>query len=217
MTQGTFNGTNLLTKVIGSGGTLATLGHTQSCTISLNQDLPDITTKDSGGWSESLAGLKGGSISFDGLVAYDDAANQVETTDYLINGTLVDWSFGTEAAGDFIYTGSGRVDSIEVNADAESPVSYSGSITITGAVTKLSYIAIDLYANVLLANKCNTSGGTSTYYIDTESWLTATKLYVYSAGSYSLATASYYYDPLTGGTPVRYWDGSAFTSTEACV
>lgn len=134
-TTGVFNGTNLLLKVITSGGTLATLGHTTSCSLSLSQDLPDATTKDSNGWSESIAGVKGGTLSFDGLVAYDDAANQVEVADYLIAGTLVDFSFGTAASGDTIYTGSGYIDSVEVSADAESPVSYSGSITVTGAVS----------------------------------------------------------------------------------
>jgi TP901-1 family phage major tail protein len=133
-TQGVFNGTDLLIKVIGSGGTLATIGHTTSCSISFSQDLPDATTKDSAGWNEVIAGARGGSISFDGLVAYDDAANSVEIADYIINRTKVDFSFGTAASGDTIYTGSGFIDSLEVSADAESPVSYSGSITITGAI-----------------------------------------------------------------------------------
>ena len=45
-TSGTFNGTNLILKVIADGGTLATIGHTTSCSISLSNDLPIATTKD---------------------------------------------------------------------------------------------------------------------------------------------------------------------------
>ena len=40
VTVGVFNGTNLLLKVITDGGTLATVGHTTSCTLSLSNDLP---------------------------------------------------------------------------------------------------------------------------------------------------------------------------------
>jgi hypothetical protein len=47
----------------------------------------------------------------------------------------VDWSFGTAASGDTIYEGEGFISAIEVSAEMESPVSYSGTITITGAIT----------------------------------------------------------------------------------
>ena len=74
-TTGVFNGTNLLVKVIADGGTLATIGHTTSCSMSLTHDLPEATTKDSSGYAEFISGIRGGTISFEGLVAYDDSAN----------------------------------------------------------------------------------------------------------------------------------------------
>lgn len=135
-TTGVFNGTNLLVKVISDGGTLATIGHTTSCSISFSHDLPEATTKDSNGWSEVISGVRGGEISFEGLVAYDDAANSVELADYIIGRTKVDFSFGTAASGDAIYTGEGYISSLEVSADMESPVAYSGTITITGPIEK---------------------------------------------------------------------------------
>ena len=40
-----FNGTNLLLKAITTGGTLATIGHTTSASMSLSMDTPDATSK----------------------------------------------------------------------------------------------------------------------------------------------------------------------------
>lgn len=134
-TTGVFNGTNLLVKVIGDGGTLATIGHTTSCTMSLSHDLPEATTKDSSGYSEYISGVRGGTISFEGLVAYDDSANAEEIIGYVTSRSKVDWSFGTAASGDTVYEGEGFISSIEVSAEMESPVSFSGEITITGAIS----------------------------------------------------------------------------------
>lgn len=134
-TTGIFNGSNLLIKVIGDGGTLATIGHTTSCSMSLSHDLPEATTKDSNGYSEYISGVRGGTISFEGLVAYDDSANAEEIIGYVTGRNKVDWSFGTAASGDTVYEGEGFISSIEVSAEMESPVSFSGEITITGAIS----------------------------------------------------------------------------------
>ena len=134
-TTGVFNGTNLLIKVIADGGTLATIGHTTSCSMSLSHDLPEATTKDSSGYAEYISGVRGGTISFEGLVAYDDSANAEEIIGYVTSRNKVDWSFGTAETGDTVYEGEGFISSIEVSAEMESPVSFSGEITITGAIS----------------------------------------------------------------------------------
>jgi len=130
-TTGVFNGTDLILKVEST-----TLGHTTSCSLTLSNDLPDATTKDSNGFSEVIAGTKSGEISFDGLVAYDDSANAIELADYLLARTQLTCVFGTATTGDDVYTAEGFLSSVEMSADAENPVSYSGSITLTGAITK---------------------------------------------------------------------------------
>jgi predicted secreted protein len=130
-TTGVFNGTNLILKIEDTA-----LGHTTSCSMTFNADLPEATTKDSGGFQEVIAGLKSGEISFDGLVAYDDTANAIELADYLIAGTQLTCVFGTAASGDDVYTVEGFLSSVEMTAEMEAPVSYSGSITTTGSITK---------------------------------------------------------------------------------
>ena len=65
-TTGVFNGTSLILKIEGTA-----LGHTTSCSMTFNVDLPEATSKDSSGYQELITGVKSGEISFDGLVAYD--------------------------------------------------------------------------------------------------------------------------------------------------
>ena len=48
-TTSVFNGTNLILTVEGD-----TLGHTTSCSLSLSNDLPEATTKDSNGFQEVI-------------------------------------------------------------------------------------------------------------------------------------------------------------------
>jgi len=130
-TTSVFNGTNLILTVEGT-----TLGHTTSCSLSLSNDLPEATTKDSSGFQEVIAGVISGEISFDGLVDYSDTANAIEMADYLLARTQITCVFGTAITGDDVYTAEGFLSSVEQSAEMESPVSYSGSITLTGAITK---------------------------------------------------------------------------------
>ncbi len=135
-TTGVFNGTNLILKFHSTDGSEAAIGHSTSATLSLSADLPDATTKDSSGYNEVIAGTRTGEISFEGLVAYDDANNAIEAADYLLARTKIYWEFGTEASGDDVYSGAGYLNAVEMSAEMENPVSYSGSITVTGSISK---------------------------------------------------------------------------------
>jgi predicted secreted protein len=128
-TSGVFNGTNLLVKV---GGTV--IGHTTSCTLSISHDIADATTKDSAGWSEGISGLRSGEISFDGLVDYADANSAIDLIDLISTRAKVTCVFGTAATGDTIYTAQGFIASIEQTGEMEAAVTFSGSITLTGAI-----------------------------------------------------------------------------------
>ncbi len=130
-TTGVFNGTNLLLKIEG-----ATVGHTTSCSLSLSMDTPEATTKDSAGFSEYIAGVKGGEISFEGLIAYDDSSNAIEMADFLLARTQLTCVFGTVESGDAIYTAEAFLTSVEMSGEMEAATTYSGSLTITGAITK---------------------------------------------------------------------------------
>ena len=132
-TSGIFNG-SLLTVKIGSSKIL----NTTSCSLSLTMDTPEATTKDSGGFQEVIAGVKSGEISFEGLVAYDTASgSQIgDISPSLLANTVITWEFSTDVVGDDRYSGSGFISSIEITADMESPVSFSGTITTTGTISQ---------------------------------------------------------------------------------
>ena len=131
-TVGIFNG-SLLSVKVNSNKIL----NSTSCTLSLSVDTPEATTKDSGGFQDLIAGVKSGEISFEGLVAYDAGGTHIgDIADELLAGTEVTWEFSTDVSGDDKYSGSGFLSSIEITADMESPVSYSGTIVTTGTITQ---------------------------------------------------------------------------------
>jgi predicted secreted protein len=132
--MGKINGTELLIYVDN-----VAVGGTRTCTFSTNQDLPDATTKDSGGWAEHIKGLRDWSISFDGL--YDPTLNygykelyelisdrtQVVTMKLQFNAGL-----GNAAV---VVAGSVSLDSLELTADMEDVIAWSGNAVGNGAPT----------------------------------------------------------------------------------
>ena len=132
-TSGIFNGSLLSIKVDGNK-----ILNSTSCSLSLSADTPEATTKDSGGFQDLIVGVKSGEISFEGLVAYDSGggAQIGDISDELISGAQVTWEFSTDVSGDDKYSGTGFISSIEITADMESPVSYSGTIVTTGTITQ---------------------------------------------------------------------------------
>tara|TARA_Y100001938_G_C8086150_1_gene432173 strand:+ start:62 stop:499 length:438 start_codon:yes stop_codon:yes gene_type:complete len=139
-TTGVFNGTKILFQIsTDGGGSFTTVGHSTSASISFSMDTPEATSKDSGGYSEVIAGVRSVEISFDGVVAYDDSFNVDNFIDFVVgpsNGRVkVKASFGTATSGDKFYTVDGFFSSLEYSSEAENPVTYSGSFVGTGAVT----------------------------------------------------------------------------------
>jgi predicted secreted protein len=137
MASTVFNGSNLLIKVADDGSSPTTIGHSTSCTISFTNDMAAATTKDSSGFSEVIAGLRSAEISFDGLIDYTDGSSGgAEIAHKLLTRQKCDFSFGTAATGDTVYTGEGFISSCEISGTMEEAVTYSGTITVTGAITE---------------------------------------------------------------------------------
>lgn len=136
MASTVYNGTNLLLKFAVDGSTPVTLGHTTSATLTITHDLPESTSKDSSGFQEVISGLRSGEISFEGLVDYTDTLNHDEIFTMVSNRSKVDFTFGTIITGDAVLSGEGFISSLEINADMESAVTFSGTIVTTGAITQ---------------------------------------------------------------------------------
>ena len=136
MASTVYNGTNLLLKFAVDGSTPVNLGHTTSATLTITHDLPESTSKDSSGFQEVISGLRSGEISFEGLVDYTDTLNHDEIFTMVSNRSKVDFTFGTIITGDAVLSGEGFISSLEINADMESAVTFSGTIVTTGAITQ---------------------------------------------------------------------------------
>ena len=138
-----FNGTDLILKVLNqaSGGTEEKLMHSQNVSISMNVDTIDISTKDSSGFRELLGGQKSFSLSPDGLMDFNSAGTVTEVDelfDQMFGRTAVTFTFGlsSPATGDYTYTGSGFITSLEVSGGTEDAPTYSVAIEGSGSLTQ---------------------------------------------------------------------------------
>jgi len=139
-TTGVFNGTKMLLQISADdGSSYTTISHATSSSFSFSMDTPEATSKDSGGYQEVIAGVRSGEVSFDGLVAYDDSWDIDNFIDYIVGSSngrshlYVSW--GTATTGDKYYTAKCFESSIEYSGESESPVTYSGSLIISGSIT----------------------------------------------------------------------------------
>ena len=119
------NGTTVLVYADG------TLVATQTdCTINVDQDLPSVTNKSSGGWAEHINGLKSGSISCSALysttgVSIDTfIANIIASTNILV---MVD-------VGGTPMVCEGTPASVSIEAPTEAAATCSMEFTPTGGI-----------------------------------------------------------------------------------
>jgi predicted secreted protein len=144
-TTGIFNGTSLVVLI----GT-EVIGYATSCSLSLAIDTPNSSTKQSLGWADEIGGQKSWSLTTDGLatVVPGTVATYVSTAELnalaiaraavtvkftTVNNSTVDGV--TPVTGDVIYSGSAFIESVDMTADMENPVTYSVSFKGTGVLT----------------------------------------------------------------------------------
>ena len=146
-TTSVFNGTSLVVLI----GT-EVIGYATSCSLSLAIDAPDASTKQSLGWADEIGGQRSWSLTTDGLatVVPGSVASYISTTELnnlaiartavTVKFTTVDNSIVggvTPVSGDTIYSGSAFIESVDMTADMENPVTYSVSFKGTGPLTIL--------------------------------------------------------------------------------
>lgn len=127
--------------VITSGETLdgqEPIAHSTSASISFNNDLRDITSKDSGGYQENAGGLRSFELSTDALQDINADLDFKEFYDDINERNEVIVRFAERATGgsDVKWEGSGYISSLSMDAGVEENVTYSVTITGTGVVTK---------------------------------------------------------------------------------
>ena len=122
--------------VTGTGGAVKLsankVAEISNWSLDLGADDIDITSFDSNGWKEYLAGLKEWSGSIEGNLKTDDTDGQKAILNAWLNGTKLSFTF--EVSSGVSFQGEAFVKpSIEVPVDDKA--SFSCDITGTGALT----------------------------------------------------------------------------------
>ena len=140
------NGSDLILKVSPSdGGTERNIMHSQNCSLSTSLDLADITTKYNSGWKNAIPTMKSFSISADGLMDLNSTGTDTELDelfDQFESRIPVTFTFtrSTSVSGEYTFSGSGYITSLEVAAGTEEVATYSVSIEGNGQLTKTNIV-----------------------------------------------------------------------------
>ena len=135
------NGTDI--KVYDGANVL--IAYAQNGSININHSTREITNKESGGWKETLEGLRDWSVDVDGAYAWTDAAGVALTNgfedvlnSYILTRASLTVKFGTTgvATGDVLYSGTAWLTSGSISAGTEDTATYSLSMEGTGALTQ---------------------------------------------------------------------------------
>jgi TP901-1 family phage major tail protein len=107
----------------------------RSCSISMNVNMADATTKDNNGYAESIPTTRSWECSVDGLGVWN--SNIKEFMAAFTGKTLLDIKVKPRnaAASDLIYSGKCYIESLEISGEMEEGVTYSASLKGTGALT----------------------------------------------------------------------------------
>jgi predicted secreted protein len=111
--------------------------HTTNGTLSINQDLPDATTKDSGGWADHIAGLRDYSVTIEGYAVYSaSTGNVVDLVDLVLDRETADFEFTTDKGGDVKFTGTVSLANLELSSEMEQTAGLSSTLTGKGPLVK---------------------------------------------------------------------------------
>ena len=111
------------------------MGHSKETTFSLSADMVDMTSKSSEGWQEFLQGVRSGRLTTSGLTDYNDTLNFEQLVSYVITRQTVNFFFKDFAGGDFVINGTGYIENVTENADAEGLVNFDVDIVLYGLVS----------------------------------------------------------------------------------
>lgn len=117
------------------------IGHSKNTVFNLNLDLPESTTKDSGGFAEYLPCLRGGTITVNGLTSYNDTLNFNQFSSYIITRAKQLYYFKDNTNDPkLIFRGEGFITSCDEVSESESVTEFNLEIQLTNVIT----VATDL-------------------------------------------------------------------------
>ena len=111
----------------------------KTCSLNVEQDLPDGTTKGSSGWEEHINGVRRWTIDFDG--AWDVSGSGLTPNEMIaaIIARTADTviKFGTTAAAATGWSGNGTIKNLSISGQMEDVATFSGQIVGNGALAAI--------------------------------------------------------------------------------
>jgi predicted secreted protein len=138
-TTGPVNGT-LISIYKDVSGTLKKIANATSNSLDISKDMIDVTSKDSAGAKEFIAGEYGYTLNVEAIFE-DDAsvgASQISYKDLvtdLLAGTLLTIVMTSNVTGDEKYTGSAFFSSLSLSAPNNDKATWTGTLQGSGALT----------------------------------------------------------------------------------
>ena len=132
-TTGPFNGTSMLLYLAGTS-----LAYSNSFDLNVNAAEIDVTSKDSGGWKDTLSGLRDWSVSADGIVALDSSTNAEYLQTLVTNRTRINIKMSTDVSSDGYWHGYGYITNLTITAPMEDKVTFSCSFVGDGAILQVT-------------------------------------------------------------------------------
>lgn len=138
-TDGVINGTKFGVYVASTK-----VAYASSASISMNHNLRDTSTKDSGGWRDQLEGQRDWEVSVEGMLIFTNldgsavtglTANELYST-YIYTRTQFELKFSTEVTGDIKWTGQAFLTSLSADTPNEDSSTFSASFSGTGELVQ---------------------------------------------------------------------------------
>ena len=141
-TNGVINGTMF---GVYAGGTK--IAYATSASISMNHNLRDTSTKDSGGWRDQLEGQRDWEVSVEGMLIFTTTAGAItgETmnelySSYIYSRTVFELEFSTAVTGDIAWTGQAFMTSLSADTPNEDSSTWSASFSGTGELVQAAVV-----------------------------------------------------------------------------
>jgi predicted secreted protein len=138
-TSGPVNGT-LISIYKDVSGTLKKIANATSNSLDISKDMIDVTSKDSAGAKEFIAGEYGYTLNVEAIFEDDQSvgASQISYKDLvtdLLAGTLLTIVLTSNVSGDEKYTGAAFFSSLSLSAPNNDKATWTGTLQGSGALT----------------------------------------------------------------------------------
>lgn len=121
------------------------IGFSSSSSLSITNQLIEVTKKPTNGWKETITAIKGGVVTFSGLTTADfSSVNTLE--DSISNGSRVEFVFGLRLG--YQLAGDGFIENLSITGGTDDTMTFDGDIAVSADIaTRLSVELQNLQIN----------------------------------------------------------------------